>query len=149
MLQFQSTSTSAPVPVYFDQCSSSCLLHPRTIPIGISLLQGFIFTGTYLLQGLIFIGTSLLQGLIFIGISLLQGLIFIHCLFISMAVSTLKYVVFFLCVCVRVFQLYFLFKCFFELLFLCFELHFQYNSKILSIFKEMSELIYNNLIFDW
>ena len=27
-LQFQSTSSSAPVPVYFIQCSSSSLLHP-------------------------------------------------------------------------------------------------------------------------
>ena len=47
---FQSTSTSAPVPVHFDQCSSSSLLHPRTIPIGISLLQGLIFIGISLLQ---------------------------------------------------------------------------------------------------
>ena len=47
------------------------------------------------------------------------------------------YCVFFVCV----FQLYFLFKYFFEMLFLCFELYFQYNNRLLSIFKELLVII--------
>ena len=102
LIQFQSTSTSAPVPVYFILgpsplkflfCKDSSLLAFLFCKDSSSL--GLLFCKDSsslrfpfckdssslgrisLLQGLIFIGTSLLQGLIFIGTSLLQGFIFI------------------------------------------------------------------------
>lgn len=119
---FQSTR---PVPVYFDQCS--------TVPV-----YFILGPSPFLLQGLILIGISPLQGLIFIGISLRSARTRLHPLLIHLAVSSLNFIVF---LCVYVFQFYFLFKCFFEMLFLCFELHFQYNRKLLSIFKEMLVII--------
>ena len=108
LIQFQSTSSSAPVPVYFILGPAPCVAF-SSLPAcnaaspGLAHFHGllfykdssslgFLFCKDSSSLGLIFIGISFLQGLIFIGISFLQGLTFIHCLFILMGITSLKYI---------------------------------------------------------
>ena len=60
----------------------------------------------------------------------------LHSLLILMAVTSLKCICFFVCVCISIDSVFFV-ECFFEMLFFYFELYSQCSSKLLSVFKEL------------
>ena len=131
VLQFQSTylisSSSLLRPVLQFQSTSS-QDQPRmwgffpVVPLHLQAMQ-------VLLDWLIFVGSSLYK-----DSSSLQLVI--------MAVTSLKCIGFFICVCVCIsIDSVFFVECFFEMLFFYFELYSQYSNKLLSVFKELLVII--------